>query len=167
MITERDAALYAEYVGGLTAKQVASRHGIDKNTVFRAIYRVSGMTGVEARAISLAARREAECLLAEQITNIAARVFDLPPGLIWTATHRRAPVRARFAAWLVCKEHGLASKSIAASFEMDHSSIINGQQQAEIFARCYPDYAERLQAVRDAAAGIAPAQQNHEQREAA
>jgi len=141
MIGETQQALVAEYLSGTKYAALSDKYGITYHAVTKVLKDVFGSRPSSAREM-YAQERIAE------ISASAGKVFGLSPGAIWHGTRIQQRTRARYAAWLVCIENGIAAKAIARAYEMDHSSVLHGRDQARILAEKVPEFGDRLNALR-------------------
>jgi chromosomal replication initiation ATPase DnaA len=125
-----------------TVEQIANRYGVAKATICR--YTLG--TGIRGRRMA----EEKSQAIVEDIALRAWRIFDLPPGQIWTRKRGRATVYARGAVYTVAKERGVSYAAIGRVFEYDHTTVIHSCRVAENIASRDPEFAGKIEALRAA-----------------
>lgn len=146
--TINDSSLIAEYVAGLTLKQLGARHGINPRVMWDWVN--SNSRGHDLAKIS---RESRERLAQQEIHSIgvaAGQAFGLKPGMIWSARRTNNLVFARFAAFFVANEdYGHKTTVIGRTFGLDHSTIVHGRDRArDLDARNYLGFADNLTKLR-------------------
>ncbi|MEN9924043.1 MAG: hypothetical protein RL268_169 [Pseudomonadota bacterium] len=91
----------------------------------------------------------------EEISMRVSEVFGTRPGYVWRDSRQREAVYPRYAVWRVAAEQGVPLECIARLFEMNHTTVAYGVEKAAILSEHSPDYAAKLNRLRELARAAA------------
>lgn len=130
-------AMVADFMAGVKFSALGRQHGISPSSVAKAIREELGGDPHLAREENCQDR-------ISEVSRLSGRVFGLAPGAIWRGVRQKSHTHARYAAWLVCVEENIGLSTIGRAFEMDHSSVLYGRDQARnLVAKC-PKFRAKL-----------------------
>lgn len=138
--------LLSEYLAGASLSQLARKYGVGVSKIHR--WLDGDDPDRERVSVSRSNRALRQQERVEAIASAAGRSFFLKPGAIWTDSRQREISRARHAAFLVATEQGVSSTAIGRAFDMDHSTVVYGRQQALKHAAADADFSSALRQIR-------------------
>ncbi|MGB2203175.1 MAG: helix-turn-helix domain-containing protein [Pseudooceanicola atlanticus] len=83
-----------------------------------------------------------------EIAEMVAEEFDLPKVAMTGVNRRSDFARARFAAFLLCREQLISLTAIGRQFKRDHTTISHGLRRAQHLEKYDQDFAERMARLR-------------------